>query len=153
MSRHRGWVAGLVSLCMVLVGSVACGPKEQQQTTPPPRDDPEPRDRPSGNVKKLMPAEMQSDVEQVFSSQKGDLERCYNDFVVATGDKKLRGTIIIAVTIGLTPTPSKVWFLRNDFKGHARLTECFLTKIRAWEFPTWGGEMDYSFRRLTLEEM
>ena len=153
MSRNRGWVVGLVSLGLLFLGAAACGPKEAKDTTPPPRDDPDARERPTGPPKKLMPAEMQGDVEQVFKSHTGDLERCYNDFVVATGDKKLRGTIIVAVTIGLTPTPSKVWFLRNDFKGHAKLTQCFLTKIQAWEFPTWGGEMDYSFRRVTLEEM
>ncbi len=150
MLRSRGWVIGVALITLAWAGG--CGDKEKQDTTPQRTVEPEP-ERPTGPPKKLMPPELRSQVEREFKNRTGDLERCYNDYVVETGNKKLRGTIIIAVTIGWRKNPSKVWFLKNEFKAHPKLTECFLSKIRQWEFPTWGGEMDYSFRRLTLEEM
>lgn len=153
MSTRRGWTVAVVALGVGLAALVSCGPKESGDDAPARRTTPPPEARPSGPPKKLMPAEMRTEVDQVFTTQTGDLERCYNDYVVATGQKTLKGTIIVAVTIGWRKHPSKVWFLKNEFASHARLTQCFLDKVRAWEFPTWGGEMDYSFRRLTLEEL
>jgi hypothetical protein len=149
MSAHRIRVV-LASIVAFTVWA-SCGPKENGETTPR-RTDPEPRGE-TGPPKKLMPPEMRAEVEQVFNTQKAELERCYNDYVVNTGKTKLRGTVIIAVTIGLTPRPTKVWFLKNTFKNEPKLVECFLGKIQRWLFPTWGGVMDYSFRSLTLEEM
>lgn len=140
---------------VILMGGalgVSCGESPKRDTTPRRTVVTEPA-RPVGPTKKLMPAEKKSEVDQVFKSNTGELEKCYSDFVGETGKTKLRGTIIIAVTIGWRRVPSKVWFLRNDFAKYPTLTRCFLKQIRQWEFPTWGGEMDYSFPRLRLEEM
>lgn len=152
MRRDIASVVRIALVGGVLGLMVSCGPKETGGTTPV-DEGPTPVEVPQGPVRKLMPPEVQPKVEAVFKIHLGDLERCYNDYVVATGNEKLRGTIILAVTIGLTLNPSKVWFLRNDFKDLPKLTECFLEKVKLWEFPTWGGLMDYSFRRVTLEEL
>ncbi len=133
--------------------AAACGDKEPQRTTPRRVQQPPPERRPAGPPKKLMPPELKSEVDREFKLRTGEIERCYNDYVVATENKKLRGSIIIAVRIGWKKHPTKVWFLKNDFKEIPNLTECFIEKVKKWEFPTWGGVMDYSFPKLTLEEM
>jgi hypothetical protein len=149
--RWGGWALGLAILAIGL--AVGCGDKEPQRTAPRRERQPPPERRPAGPPKKLMPPELKAKVDQEFKLRTGEIERCYNDYVVATDNKNLRGTIIIAVRIGWKKHPTKVWFLRNDFKKYPNLTECFLEKIRKWEFPTWGGVMDYSFPKLILEEM
>jgi len=130
---------------------LACGPK----ATSTPRSEREveaPEARRDGPPEKLMPEELKDRVDAVFNSQKADLERCYMEYVAQNSLRKLRGKIIIAVKIGLTATPTKVWFIANTFTQE-ELNRCFLEKIQAWEFPTWGGVMDYSFPPLELEEM
>jgi hypothetical protein len=134
-------VVGLVTL--------GCGPKESRE--PERRRTTEP-ERPTGPEEKLMDPETRPKVDAVFKAQRGELERCYNDYVAKSGKTKLRGTVIVAVRIGVTPNPTKVWFLKNTF-NEPKLNECFLEKVRAWIFPTWGGWMDYSFPSLILEEL
>ena len=141
------WVGVLA--CMGVVG--ACGPKEEAReprrtaTEPPPPVH-------TGPPQKLMPPELRVRVNAVFRTQKAELERCYNDHVVKINNPKLRGEIIIAVKIGYTAQPTKVWFLKNTFTSRA-LTNCFSKTVQKWEFPTWGGVMNYSFQKISFEEM
>lgn len=149
----RTWLSVWLSVALVGGGLVqGCGESPNRETTPRRTVVTEPA-RPVGPPKRLMPLEKKPEVDQVFKANTGELEKCYSDFAGETGKTKLRGTLIIAVTIGWRRVPSKVWFLRNDFQKYPKLTRCFLEHIRQWEFPTWGGEMDYSFPRLRLEEM
>ncbi len=138
-----------VLMAMLVLG---CGPKEAQEPRPVREEGGEPPARRAGPPEKLMSPETRPLVDAVFTSQKGELERCYNDYVSKTGKTKLRGKVVVAVRIGWTKTPMKVWFLKNTFK-EPKLNECFLEKVRAWIFPTWGGWMDYSFPTLILEEL
>jgi hypothetical protein len=132
---------------------LGCGPKEVREPTPEGGGVDEPAVRQtSGPPEKLMSPDTRPLVDAVFTSQKGEIERCYNDYVSKTGKTKLRGRVTIAVRIGYKRTPLKVWFLKNTFKDPT-LNECFLEKVRAWIFPTWGGWMDYSFPTLILEEL
>lgn len=137
-------VTGLMALL-----ALGCGPKESQA---PERRRAETAPRDTGPPEKLMSPETRPLVDAVFASQKGEIERCYNDYVSKTGKTKLQGSVIIAVRIGYEKTPMKVWFLKNTFQ-EPKLNECFLKKVRAWIFPTWGGWMDYSFPKLILEEL
>lgn len=140
----------LMLSALVVFVAVGCGPKNSE--TPEGRQAEADPERPSGPQEKLMHPDTRPQVDAVFASQKGELERCYNDYVSKTGKTKLRGTIIVAVRIGWKKHPLKVWFLKNTFK-EPKLNECFLEKVRAWIFPTWGGWMDYSFPSLILEEL
>jgi hypothetical protein len=136
-----------------VASALACGPKAPT-TTPrpdPEAETPDPR-RGDGPPEKLMPEELKDKVDAVFNAQKADLERCYTEYTANHSVRKLRGKVIIAVKIGYTATPTKVWFITNTFTQE-ELTRCFLEKIKLWEFPTWGGLMDYSFPPVELEEM
>ena len=135
-----------VVMAMLAMG---CGPKDSQE--PGRQVEPTPS-RGTGPPEKLMDPDTRPQVDAVFAAQKGELERCYNDYVSKTGKTKLRGSIVIAVRIGWRKNPLKVWFLTNTFK-EPTLNECFLEKVRVWIFPTWGGWMDYSFPKLLLEEL
>jgi len=139
----------MVGLVAFLAVGIGCGPKESNE--PERRVEPDRRGT-TGPVQKLMSLEIRPQVDAVFETQKGELERCYNNYVTKTGNTKLRGMIVIAVRIGVTPAPLKVWFLKNTFKV-PELNECFLEKARAWLFPTWGGWQDYAFPKLILEEL
>lgn len=139
----------LVVTGLMAVMALGCGPKESDV---PERRVEQPPPHRTGPPEKLMKPETRPKVDAVFTSQKGEIERCYNDYVSKTGKTKLRGSLIIAVRIGYRRTPMKVWFLKNTFK-EPKLNECFLEKVRAWIFPTWGGWMDYSFPKLILEEL
>ncbi|MFH2011016.1 MAG: hypothetical protein ABI333_30735 [bacterium] len=139
----------MVGLAAFLTVGFGCGPKETN--APERRAEPESR-RPNGPEQKLMPIKLRPRVDAVFTTQRGELERCYNSYVARTGKTKLRGMIIIAVRIGVTQEPLKVWFLKNTFQ-EPDLNRCFLKKVRAWLFPTWGGWQDYSFPKLILEEL
>ncbi len=139
-----------VLMAMLVLG---CGPKEEaRETTPDGVVGDDPPSRPNGPPEKLMSPDTRPQVDAVFAAQKGELERCYNDHVSKTGNTKLRGRVTVAVRIGYRRNPMKVWFLKNTFKD-PKLNECFLEKVRAWIFPTWGGWMDYSFPTLILEEL
>jgi hypothetical protein len=138
-----------VLMAVVVVG---CGPKEAREPVRGRTPGDEPPTRVTGPPEKLMTPEIRPQVDAVFAAQKGELERCYNDYVSKSGRTKLRGRVTVAVRIGWQKTPMKVWFLKNTFK-EPKLTACFLEKVRAWIFPTWGGWMDYSFPKLILEEL
>jgi hypothetical protein len=150
MKSVRFWLVPIVTTASLLL-LVACPPKPTPEPERP-TDDPEPERSVGGVKKKLMPPELKDKVDQVFYTMKTELERCYNDYVLSTGNTKLKGSLIIAVRIGHTPRPTKVWFMKNTFTQKL-LNECFLEKIRNWQFPTWGGVMDYSFPTLNLEEL
>ncbi len=141
----------LMAMAMVMV-VVGCGPKEAREPTRDRTPTDDPSARVTGPPEKLMSPETRPQVDAVFASQKGELERCYNDYVSKTGKTTLRGKVTVAVRIGWKRNPLKVWFLINTFKD-PKLTECFAEKVRAWIFPTWGGWMDYSFPTLILEEL
>lgn len=145
VTMSRLMLSGLMAML-----ALGCGPKESNEPERRRGDQPPPGR--TGPPEKLMDPETRPLVDAVFAAQKGELERCYNDYVVKTGKMKLRGTFVIAVRIGWRKNPLKVWFLQNTFK-EAELNECFLEKVRAWIFPTWGGWMDYSFPKLILEEL
>ncbi len=146
----RVTVSRLMLVGLMAFMTLGCGPKEAD--TPEPRRVDQPPPRRTGPPEKLMHPDTRPEVDAVFSAQKGEIERCYNDYVSKTGKTKLRGMVIIAVRIGWKKNPLKVWFLKNTFK-EPKLNECFLEKVRAWIFPTWGGWMDYSFPKLILEEL
>jgi len=146
----RGTMSRLMLSGLMAMLALGCGPKESAEPERRGVDQPPPVR--TGPPEKLMSPETRPLVDAVFAAQKGEIERCYNDYVSKTGKTKLRGHVIIAVRIGWRKTPLKVWFLQNTFK-EPKLNECFLEKVRKWIFPTWGGWMDYSFPKLILEEL
>jgi predicted small lipoprotein YifL len=135
---------------VVAIALAGCGPKGKTEAPRGEREaDPA---RGDGPPEKIMPEELKERVDQVFAGQKADLERCYTNFVTLSGQAKLKGTIIVAVKIGWRANPSKVWFLKNTYNQEG-LTRCFVEKIKQWEFPTWGGLMDYAFPPITIEPL
>jgi hypothetical protein len=148
--RHTSRLPIRMLAVVATIALAGCGPKGKTET---PRDGREAAPaRGDGIPEKIMPEELKEKVDQVFASQKADLERCYINFVTLSGQAKLKGTIILAVKIGYRANPSKVWFLKNTYNQEG-LTRCFVEKVKDWEFPTWGGEMDYAFPPLTIEPL
>jgi predicted small lipoprotein YifL len=149
MRRMSSFASELLAI-IVAVGLTACGPKGGTET---PRGDREAvRPEGDGPPEKIMPEALKEKVDLVWTYQKADLERCYTDYVAQSGLAKLRGTVIVAVKIGFRANAEKVWFMKNTYNQEP-LTRCFLEKIKQWEFPTWGGLMDYAFPPITIEPL
>ena len=105
------WVVAVITSLLIGVG---CGPKVE----------------PKRPVERLAAEDKYAECQAVYKNRMSELHSCYNNYVVKTNKPKLKGHIIIGVRVGVTKTPTKVWFLKTTFAGK-ELNDCFLKVVRS----------------------
>jgi len=157
--RWEVWGKGFLLLAAFgTVGTLGGCPKKTQKTTPPPpdmvgggggdtRDDPGTEDT---SAQQITPETVEK-IQSVFRLGKISVERCFQELVNRKKDPKLEGTVIVGVRIGPQPTPVKTWIFKISPKlKEKRFVQCVLDEAAKWNFPTWGGEMDFTSPKYNL---
>ena len=118
--------------------------------TPEAEGDP-PDTGPDPNQKPITPEQLR-EVNQVFRAGKSDIERCFQAMVTRKKNPKLKGRVIIGVTIGLRATPQKVWVYKMcNMLRDAQFEACVREEVMKWEFPVLGSKYDLTSPRYFLE--
>jgi len=135
-------VIGLLVVSAAMISLVGC-PKKHEQTVVPGPGDESFQTEDVVPDKKPIPQDKLQEVQQTFRSGRMQLEQCFNELAGRKKTSRLKGKMIVGVTIGTSETPTKAWIYKSSPGLKDRAFEaCVLKTVRNWSFPTWGSSYD-----------
>ncbi len=140
-----------------LVGSTGCPSKKTSSTPPPPGLDEETvtgtgnQEADTGEENPPPPPEKLDEVQRVFRLGRVDLERCFNELVTRKQNTNLKGFLILAVKLGVAPTPTEVRIYKmSPALEDEQFKSCVLRTVKNWAFPTWGHLFEVTSPKYTF---
>ncbi len=143
------WAIGLAALA-------GCRSNKASSTPPPPGLDEETvagtgEQTDTGEENPPPPPEKLDEVQRVFRLGRMDLERCFNELVTRKQNTNLKGFLILAVKLGVSPTPAEVRiFKMSPSLEEAEFKRCVLRTVKNWTFPTWGHLFEVTSPKFTF---